>query len=411
MDNSMMNSILGMVTPEIKNALASRLGESTQTVTGGLGAATAATLAGLASRAGEGGFLNQIVGLVGSGSNQNILGSLASIAAGAPSGAADDLVNRFLPLVFGSQQAPVANAISQQTGVSASSATGLLKMAAPLVLGYLSKLHSNGSLNAGSLGTMLRSELPSLQSYLPGSLLGGALGTVGATAGRTVTAVESGINTAGGASWRWLIVVVIVVALLLAWLLPRSCSGPKDVTQTAADTVTTAAGDAATAVGTAATAAWAKLGEMTKLSLPDGTTINAPALGVEGRLVSYLNDSSAPVSEDKWFNFDRLLFDTGAATLQPASQEQLTNIAAILKAFPKAKVHIGGYTDNTGDAGQNLKLSQERAESVVAELTKLGVDPSRMEAKGYGEEHPVADNSTEDGRQQNRRIALRVTEK
>ncbi len=111
------------------------------------------------------------------------------------------------------------------------------------------------------------------------------------------------------------------------------------------------------------------------------------------------------------FDFDRLLFDTGAATLQPASHEQLSNIAAILKAFPKAKVTIGGYTDNTGDAAANLAFSQSRADNVMAELVKLDVDPARMNAKGYGEEHRVADNAPEDGRQKNRRISLHVTEK
>ena len=66
---------------------------------------------------------------------------------------------------------------------------------------------------------------------------------------------------------------------------------------------------------------------------------------------------------------------------------------------------------NTGDAAANLQLSQQRAENVMGELTRLGVDPSRMSAKGYGEENPIADNSTAEGRQKNRRISLRVTEK
>jgi len=105
------------------------------------------------------------------------------------------------------------------------------------------------------------------------------------------------------------------------------------------------------------------------------------------------------------------LFDSGQATLQPASQEQLTNIAVILKAYPQVKVRIGGYTDNTGDPAANLQLSQQRADNVMAELTRLGVAPSRMSAQGYGQENPVADNATEEGRQKNRRISLQVTEK
>ena len=63
------------------------------------------------------------------------------------------------------------------------------------------------------------------------------------------------------------------------------------------------------------------------------------------------------------------------------------------------------------DPNANLTLSQQRADSVMAELVKLGVDAIRMEAEGYGQEHPVADNSTEEGRAKNRRIDLRVTSK
>ncbi|MBS0366687.1 MAG: OmpA family protein [Proteobacteria bacterium] len=164
-------------------------------------------------------------------------------------------------------------------------------------------------------------------------------------------------------------------------------------------------------MGGAANAAWAALGELVKVKLPDGTELDVPAHGVEGKLVSYLNDANSTISDGTWFDFDRLLFDTGKATLQPASQEQLGNIAAILKAFPKVKATIGGYTDNTGNPAANLALSQERATNVTSELAKLGVDASRLTAKGYGQEHPVGDNSTEEGRQQNRRISLHVTEK
>ena len=148
-----------------------------------------------------------------------------------------------------------------------------------------------------------------------------------------------------------------------------------------------------------------------KVKLPDGSELSVPSRGVEARLVTYLNDSSAPLSDTTWFDFDRLLFDTGKATLQPASEDQLTNIAAILKAYPQVKIRIGGYTDNTGDSAANVQLSEERADNVMAELARLGIDPARMTAKGYGDADPIADNSTEEGRQKNRRISLRVTDK
>ena len=76
-----------------------------------------------------------------------------------------------------------------------------------------------------------------------------------------------------------------------------------------------------------------------------------------------------------------------------------------------AHLKIGGYTDNIGAPADNLRLSQERAVNVRAQLISMGVEPYRLEAEGYGEAHPVADNATEAGRAMNRRISLLVTQK
>jgi len=407
MANSMLDSILALVTPDMKQAIASRLGESTQAVQAGLGTATAATLGGLAAKASDSGFLSELMNLASSANSQNVLGSLTSIAGGGVSGGVGDLVNKFLPLVFGSSQGQVTSAIQQQSGLSGASATGLLKMAAPLVLGFLGRGQSTGAINVGSLSNMLRAEVPALQSYLPSGLMN----TLSSGAAQMTSAVTAGAGAAAATGSRWLVPLAILGALILAWLLFRSMGAPKEAMQNAANATSQAAGAAATAVGSAASSAWAALGEMVSVSLPDGTTLNAPTLGVEARLVRYLGDGTAVVTDETWFDFDRLLFDTGSATLQPASQEQLRNVAAILKAYPNAKAIIGGYTDNTGEPAANQKLSEERANSVMAELVRLGVDPSRLEAKGYGEDHPVADNTTEEGRQKNRRISLHISAK
>jgi K(+)-stimulated pyrophosphate-energized sodium pump len=153
------------------------------------------------------------------------------------------------------------------------------------------------------------------------------------------------------------------------------------------------------------------LGSFVPRQLVDGTMLNIPERGVEGRLLAFIQDRSQKPNRTSWFDFDRLLFATGSATLEPQSSEQLHNIAAILKAYPATHLTIGGYTDNTGDAAQNLKLSQDRADNVTAELVKLGVASDRLLAKGYGEDHPVGDNATEAGRAQNRRISMLVTQK
>jgi outer membrane protein OmpA-like peptidoglycan-associated protein len=74
-------------------------------------------------------------------------------------------------------------------------------------------------------------------------------------------------------------------------------------------------------------------------------------------------------------------------------------------------IKVGGYTDSTGDAAANRRLSRERARTTMNALVALGVGQQRLEAEGYGEEHPVASNDTDEGRQRNRRIDLRVTHK
>ena len=97
--------------------------------------------------------------------------------------------------------------------------------------------------------------------------------------------------------------------------------------------------------------------------------------------------------------------------IKAESTVQLTNIAEILKAFPAVKIKIGGYTDNTGDAAANQVLSADRATAVKKALIGMGIDAGRIEAEGYGSAHPVASNDTPEGRQQNRRIDVRVLAK
>jgi outer membrane protein OmpA-like peptidoglycan-associated protein len=132
---------------------------------------------------------------------------------------------------------------------------------------------------------------------------------------------------------------------------------------------------------------------------------------VEARLLSFIQDPTRGIDPALSFNFDHLLFNTNSATLRPGSQEQLGNIAAILRAYPNVHIKIGGHTDNIGSSQQNLKLSQQRANGVMAQLVVLGISPDRLEAQGYGDQAPVAANTTAEGRAKNRRISMSVTQK
>lgn len=101
-------------------------------------------------------------------------------------------------------------------------------------------------------------------------------------------------------------------------------------------------------------------------------------------------------------------FNTGKSSITQDSEEALEAILSILDEYPNAKFAVEGHTDSVGRAAYNKKLSNERAASVMEYLTTNGIDASRLESKGYGEEQPTADNSTADGRAKNRRVEINL---
>lgn len=97
-------------------------------------------------------------------------------------------------------------------------------------------------------------------------------------------------------------------------------------------------------------------------------------------------------------------FASGSAELTPESEKMLLRVLNTLNAYKDMKVEIIGYTDNVGKASNNLRLSQRRANAVRYWILNKGVNPDRVVAKGYGEQNPIADNKTKEGRRLNRRI-------
>lgn len=103
-----------------------------------------------------------------------------------------------------------------------------------------------------------------------------------------------------------------------------------------------------------------------------------------------------------------VLFATDSATINPSFQATLDDIAGTLNQHPDTVVSVVGHTDSRGAADYNMRLSQNRANSVSSYLKSRGVAAARISAAGQGEEMPVADNSTEQGRAQNRRVEMFV---
>ncbi len=418
MASSLLDSLMSLAGPQIMGALASRLGEPEGKVNDGLKTAAGAILASVAGKSTDPGFISQIFSMVTGAGASGILGNLAGLASGGASGAVGELAKKFLGLALGSNQSAVTSAIASASGLKASSAEGLLGMAAPMVLGLLGQKASSGGLNASSFASMLGGEAASLKSMLPaglGSLLGSmpSMPNVGSMASSAVNRIPDMPKESGGMGWA-MPLILGALALGAAWWFLGGSEAPKvampDTTKMT-EAVKDAAKDTASSVSSMANSAWAALGEFFKRKLPNGIEIEIPKLGVENNLLAFIEDAAKPVDKTTWFDFDRLLFDTGKATLKPESDAQLKTVSEILKAYPNVNIKVGGYTDNVGDKAANLALSGARAASVMGELVKLGVDKARMTSEGYGDQHPVADNSTEEGRAKNRRVSMRITKK
>ena len=166
--------------------------------------------------------------------------------------------------------------------------------------------------------------------------------------------------------------------------------------------------------GAAATAGVAKTAVEVDVN---GTKLKANKGGLEEQIVGFLkSDGYAKAADDAalkntWYNFDNVNFKMGSTNeLEAGSVEQLVNLAAILKAYPDAKIRVGGYTDKTGDEALNMKISQGRADFIKAELAKAGVGAQVLGAEGYGSKFAkVAATASDAERAADRKMAVRFT--
>jgi len=106
---------------------------------------------------------------------------------------------------------------------------------------------------------------------------------------------------------------------------------------------------------------------------------------------------------------EKVMFETGKADIKVDSNQLLKDVGTVLRENPSvSKLRIEGHTDSVGKDKANKKLSQDRADSVKAFLVGVGIDETRLEAVGYGEEKPVADNETDEGKEKNRRVEFNI---
>jgi OmpA-OmpF porin, OOP family len=405
--SGILDMVKGYVTSELVSKAASALGENESGIGKAIGGMAPTILAGILGKQGDANAMGSIFNMLSDKSNVGVLDNLSGLLGGGNMAQNDpkDAAGQLMGTLFGNKVPGIMNAVSAFSGLKGGSVSSLMGLVGPMVMGVLGKKIAGEGLNLGSFTSLINNEKSSIMNALPagmGSVLGFA--DMGNIAGKmptmpTVEKASTGIN------WLWP-VLALAAAAVGFWFMTKKPAMP-EVPKVAmpvvnVDTIANAAKSMVDSGSAVVAGFMKKLGDV---------EISGAADGIEGKLINFV-ESAAPVDKTTWFNFDRLTFETGSAKIDIAkSTAQLTNMVAILKNFPKVKLKVGGYTDNTGKEPANVKLSQQRAEAVVAHLVTAGVDKARLAPEGYGSQFPVADNATEEGRAQNRRISVRVTEK
>ncbi|MHA4808722.1 OmpA family protein [Flavitalea flava] len=423
MSFNLVDTVKGLFTSDLISKAASSLGENEGAISKALSGLVPSLLGGLVSKATSGiegaanilnmakeatssGSIENPAGLLGGGSGSGVLGGL--------SGGLDAIKG-----IFGNKLGDITRVISNFSGIKESSASTLMSAAAPATLGVIGKYASENNLNASGLASMLSAQKDNILSALPSGLgslsgllglgsIGAAVSSLTGTARPSATTVSHAareVEEKAGGGLKWLMPLLLAVLVIaLVWYFARGCGNTSN---------TVAVTDSAATMNTDTTM---NSGPVSiKVKLPDGTELDAYKGGIEDELVTYLNstDPADSISKGRWFNFDNLNFKTGSDELTEESGKQVQNIAAILKAYPKVKIKIGGYTDRTGNEPDNMKLSQKRADAVTRALNKSGANSGQLDgAEGYGSQFAKAAADGPDAeKKMDRRISVNVRQK
>ncbi len=438
-----LNIVKNYLPANLIEETAQKTGESSNGISSLISAAIPTVLGGLISKSSN--DSNGALGMAQSATNSGLLGNLGSLLGGSNAGGGFDIWS-IIKNLFGDKVDGLVSMLAGFAGVKESSAKSVLGLTSVATLGAAGSYAKENNLDQIGFASFLNSQKSNLASWMPSgfdfSKATGLLGLGSLFAGSTASAASNVSAAASSATPShnsrpeepkkgngWIVPLIILAALAgLIWWLMKGCN--KDEVAEAGQKIEATASDAANTVENAATTAAATVaGKMDEfgnwisdwgaekvIKLADGTELKVGENSTEYKLYNFITNANFQIDTvDKtknWVSFDRVYFETGKSVLTQTSQDQVKNIALILKNYPQASIKIGGYTDNTGNADINKKVSDERAKIVSKELVKLGAAQNQVvEAVGYGPEHPIATNDTEEGKAQNRRVDLKVASK
>jgi outer membrane protein OmpA-like peptidoglycan-associated protein len=269
-----------------------------------------------------------------------------------------------LGTLFGGSENALSRALGTGTGLQPGVASSLLAIAAPMVMSFVGRRVREEGVTMGGLGNVLQREIPAIRNVVPASVADLLWPGEAETDDESPVVAQTATQERSPA--RWLLPLLLLCLIPLGWLLTHQHRP-------------------ATAVPATSTPAPARTGTANRTA-PDMGQIPRPG---------------EPKSMD-------LYFETGSSKLRPDSSAKLKEFTAALRGDEARNVMVKGYTDNTGSAAGNMRLSERRADAVKADLVRTGVPADRIAAQGLGEENYVADNATAAGRAKNRRVTVEV---
>ncbi|KQT26247.1 flagellar motor protein MotB [Chryseobacterium sp. Leaf405] len=429
MSLNVIDLIKGQLGPNLVSQAASQLGESESGISKAIGGLLPVVVGGLANNHNNPAVLDAVSDASSSGVLGNLLGSSSN----------NSFISNLLSTIFGDKLNGLISSIATYAGISNNSSSSLLNLVTAATLGSVGKYAADNNLDKSGISNLLNDQKSVVSGLLPAGLSLASL-NMGDWDARykfdndgdaiqmpseeepkvqvTRSTAPNGTfpernNDSGGSIWKWLLPLLLLIAA--GYFIWKQCEKKETtITTTVTDsgTVVTDTVNSVSSADTTAAPAVAKVDENIDLN---GTTLKGYKGGMEDMMItflksgSYKNAANDAALKDTWYDFDHVNFKSGKGNeLEAGSEGQLQNLVAILKAYPEAKIKIGGYTDKTGNESLNLKISKERANYIKDWLGKQGVGAQVLEAEGYGSQFAKVDaKASDEERKTDRKMSVR----
>jgi len=413
MSLNIIDLIKGQLGSALVSQAASQLGESEAGISKAVSGLLPVIVGGLANNSDNPAVLDS----VSNASSKGVLGNLLDTASN------NSMISGLLSSIFGDKLSGIINTIATYAGISNNSSSSLLNLVTGATVGSVGKYAAENNLDKSGISSLLNDQKGVVSTLLPAGLSLASLNvgdwakgykfdndndTIAPTPHEepkvevTRSVADGGTfpnnptPSEGGSIWKWLLPLLLLIAA--GYFLWKQCE-KKETT-----TTTTVSGDSLNTVNDTMSTQ-NDTTTMTTTKVDEDIDLNGMALkgykgGLEDQMITFLksdgykNAANDDALKDKWYDFDHVNFKIGSANaLEAGSEGQLQNLVAILKAYPDAKIKIGGYTDKTGDEAKNKKLSSDRAHFIKDWLGKQGVGAQVIAADGYGSEFAKVDAS------------------